>query len=176
MNYKEQYIEYLDAHIANVKRAYKWLLEHHVDSKFDFGDEDLIEKNIKGHDKSKWSDEEFESYAQFFYGKKSAENTLTFNEAWNHHQKCNLHHWQYWVLIQDDPGEKMLPLEMPAEYIVEMVCDWWAFSFKTGNLQEIFEWYKKNKDAQIMHKTTRKNVEKLLAVIEETLAEPEEGK
>lgn len=26
----------------------------------------------------------------------------SFDRAWNHHQKANRHHWQYWVLVYDD--------------------------------------------------------------------------
>nr|DAE02562.1 MAG TPA: hypothetical protein [Siphoviridae sp. ctmYS12] len=29
-------------------------------------------------------------------------------------------------------------MDMPYNYIIEMICDWWAFSWNKGNLQEIF--------------------------------------
>ena len=58
---------------------------------------------------------------------------------------------------------------MPEEYALEMVCDWWAFSHKSGNLKEIFDWYKSHKKNMILHEKTRKFVEDLLDKIKEIL-------
>ena len=55
------------------------------------------------------------------------------------------HHWQYWVLINDNPEEGEVLIEMPYNYILEMICDWWAFSWAKGNLNEIFPWYEERK-------------------------------
>lgn len=170
MSYKDDYIAYLDKHISGVKKAYAWLLDHHIDSKVDFGDEDVIEENVGNHDKSKWSDEEFEPYAQYFYG---SGYSPAFNVAWNHHQKSNPHHWQYWMLIDDDSLVNCL--EMPIEYIVEMICDWWSFSFSKGNLREIFSWYDSHKAVQTMGEKTRATVEAILAAIKAEL-DAEENK
>ena len=30
---------------------------------------------------------------------------------------------------------------MPYDYILEMICDWWSFSWQSGDLYEIFKWY-----------------------------------
>ena len=38
-------------------------------------------------------------------------------------------------------GELETILEMPYDYIIEMICDWWSFSWQSGNLYEIFKWY-----------------------------------
>ncbi len=43
--------------------------------------------------------------------------------------------------------------------ILEMICDWWSFSWKTGNLYEIFNWYDAHKDYIKMHPKSRKKVE-----------------
>ena len=53
---------------------------------------------------------------------------------------------------------------MPLEYVIEMICDWWSFSFKTGNLYEIFDWYK-----MILHEKTKKFVEETLDKIKKVL-------
>ena len=42
-----------------------------------------------------------------------------FNVAWNHHQKNNPHHWQYWILTNSDGSTKVL--DMPYENIIEMM-------------------------------------------------------
>lgn len=57
------------------------------------------------------------------------------------------------------------PLEMPKEYVIEMIADWWSFSCKNGNLYEIFDWYAEHKDKQYMHPKTRLLVEDLLLQI-----------
>ena len=57
------------------------------------------------------------------------------------------------------------PLEMPKEYVIEMIADWWSFSWKNGNLYEIFDWYAEHKDKQYMHPKTRLLVEDLLLQI-----------
>ena len=60
---------------------------------------------------------------------------------------------------------------MPEEYVVEMICDWWSFSHKSGNLEEIFDWYKSHKSNMIMHKNTKAMVEDILDKIKKELKE-----
>lgn len=165
-----EYDEYLKEHIGNVKKAYDWLCKHFPDMIYDIAFNPRHE--ITSHDESKYSLEEYSAYDNYFYGgNRSYAVVETFNQAWNHHIHNNPHHWQYWVLFEDDPksGEKYIALPMPAEYIVEMICDWWAFSWKTGELTEIFDWYDKHKDIMKLHKNTRRTVENILQLIREEL-------
>lgn len=81
------------------------------------------------------------------------------------------HHWQYWVLINDDPEEGEIVLEMPYCYILEMICDWWSFSWFKGNLLEIFSWYEEHKNYIKLHPNTRKLVEDILSRIQNKLGE-----
>ena len=83
------------------------------------------------------------------------------------HIHANPHHWQHWVLINDEDGTKAL--EIPEEYVIEMICDWWSFSHKTGELEEIFKWYDSHKANMIMHKNSKKLVEDYLKKIKEAL-------
>lgn len=58
------------------------------------------------HDWSKFLPSEFMPYANYFYGfrgMKSEASKQAFNQAWLYHQRRNLHHWQYWLLQEDDP-------------------------------------------------------------------------
>lgn len=87
----------------------------------------LIWRGIK-HDWSKFLPSEWFPYVEYFYGEKEDTGRLVtkngvlvpeflppvgakvaFNEAWNHHQKRNRHHWQYWLLTQDQPNPQMIP-------------------------------------------------------------------
>lgn len=73
-------------------------------------------------------------------------------------------HWQHWILIHDDmeDGELETVLEMPYDYIIEMVCDWWSFSWQSGNLYEIFEWYEEHSKYIKLAQTTKTTVEYIL--------------
>ena len=55
--------------------------------------------------------EEYFAYATYFYGKKTSQVEKNFDYAWLHHQKENPHHWQYWLLHNDDEG--LVALEIP---------------------------------------------------------------
>ena len=51
---------------------------------------------------------------------------------------------------------------MPYNYILEMVCDWWTFSWAKENLTEIFDWYNEHKSYMKLSDKTRKTVEDIL--------------
>ena len=99
--------------------------------------------------------------------------TEAFNRAWLMHIHRNPHHWQYWVLINDEPKEGTILIEMPYPYIIEMICDWWAFSWIKGDLSEMFAWYKDHADYIKMHNNTRSIVEEILEMIRTKLTEVE---
>ena len=62
---------------------------------------------------------------------------------------------------------------MPYPYIIEMVCDWWAFSWIKGDLSEMFAWYKDHEAYIKLHNNTRSIVEEILEMIRTKLAEVE---
>lgn len=157
--------DYLKRHIYNVNKGFDYLVDNHIIS-----DTQALSIDLHAHDASKSEELEFNSYAQYFYGDLKDND---FNYAWLHHIHNNPHHWQYWVLINDDekygtPG-KTIALEMPERYVIEMICDWWAFSWMKGNLFEIFDWYKTHKDCMLLHENTRKLIEKYLDKIKKSL-------
>ncbi len=161
----KKYSEYILEHCSNVRKAYDWLVAHKII-------QDKYLHRIHTHDLSKWGDEEFGAYDKYFYGKeKTQEVKDNFNFAWLHHIHENPHHWQHWVLINDEDGTKAL--EIPEEYVVEMICDWWSFSHTTGELKELFKWYDSHKANMIMHKNSKKLVEEYLKKIKEALKETE---
>lgn len=163
----EQYDEYLDQHIGNVKKGYKWLKEN-IPSVTNKANENELDKIINTHDASKYTGEEYMPYAKYFYGKsKSKEVKEDFDYAWLHHIHANPHHWQYWILVNDDDGTKAL--DMPYEQIVAMVCDHWAFSWNKDNLYEIFNWYDAHKKKVIFSEYTKKTYENILNLIKKKL-------
>ena len=94
-----------------------------------------------------------------------------FNYAWLQHIHRNPHHWQYWVLINDDPDLGEIILDMPDVYIIEMICDWWSFSWSKGDLTEIFKWYEERKEYIKLSEKTRRVVENILNMMKDKLSE-----
>lgn len=128
------------------------------------------------HDWSKFLPSEFIPYAQHFYGgdrieeikkekiqgydKSSDTNDNAFNKAWLYHIHRNKHHWQYWVLIQDE-GEDMV-LEMPDRYKKELLADWHGAGKSITGKNNTKTWYYKNKVKMQFTKNTRLYIEAML--------------
>jgi len=167
----KEYDLYLEEHIENVEKAFRW---------FQTNLPEILESCVcdmewlicKGHDHTKTREDEYAAYDAYFYGRnRSFEVVQAYNQAWLFHIHRNPHHWQHWVLINDDPNEGETILKMPRHYIVEMICDWWSFGWKTGNLEEIFKWYDEHKNYIKFHTQTRSTVEHILRLIEERLGQ-----
>ena len=155
-----EYDTYLREHRNNVNRGYQWLRTNLPEI---FDGCGAIDEQIFHHDVSKNSNEEYTPYDLYFYGNnKSYAVVQNFRKAWLHHIHVNPHHWQHWILINDDPGEGEILLEMPYPYIIEMICDWWAFSWQKGYLSEIFSWYDEHQQYIKLAPKTREIVEDIL--------------
>ena len=165
-----EYNDYLNSHISNVNQAYDWLRVNLPEiAYFDCGFTSL--NYFGNHDSSKYCQEEYDAYDAYFYGPMSKEVEENFNYAWLHHIHENPHHWQYWVLINDDPEEGTVALDIPYKYVIEMICDWWSFSWKNSDLYEIFDWYDAHKKRIILSKNTRELVDDILDQIKTKLDE-----
>lgn len=166
-----EYDFYLQEHKANVKKGFDWIkanlpiLLNPLDDMMDL--EWQIEMQ---HDFSKTDSEEYEAYDAYFYGgNRSYDVVQNFNYAWLKHIHNNPHHWQYWILVCDDPNENEFIMDMPYDYILEMICDWWSFSFAKNKLTDIFKWYDEHKDYIKLSPKTRDTVEDILGKIAEKL-------
>lgn len=125
------------------------------------------------HDWTKFLLSEWLPYAEYFYGDKetpspgkygychTAGSDAAFDAAWNHHQKRNKHHWQYWLLVNDDNDGGYIPLPMPDAYMREMVADW-VGAGKAQGKPDTAAWYEENKAKMVLHPRTRLKVELLL--------------
>lgn len=159
-----EYNEYLKTHIENVNKGFNWICSHFTDIADKLINDMWL---ISMHDSSKTESAEYSAYDRYFYGgNRSYEVVKKFKYAWLNHIHRNPHHWQYWVLQNDDEPEEVL--DMPYFYIIEMICDWWSFSWKKDNLYEIFDWYENHKDMKLSD-ATRKTVESVLNRIKEEL-------
>lgn len=131
------------------------------------------------HDWSKFLPSEWIPYVNSFYGGERTDSIrAAFDRAWLHHQKRNKHHWQYWILLEDNPaqGKHLLQspdeardfavhaLRMPTKYAYEMVADWMGAGRAITGKWEASEWYSKNRENIVLHPQTRELVETLLGL------------
>lgn len=163
-----QYDNFLTEHKENVAKGFRWLQEN-IPEVIEDGFEWQICFN---HDASKTDPEEYDAYDAYFYGNNRSYSVVqNFKKAWLRHIHNNPHHWQHWILINDEPKEGMVVIDMPYIYVVEMICDWWSFSWKKGDLNEIFGWYEDRKDYMKLSANTRISVEYILGKMKDKLEE-----
>ena len=168
----KEYDLYLDSHKCAVAQGFHWIVEHlpAVIERRNISLAELTSQICACHDASKYIPDEYFAYDAYFYGtSKSFEVKQDFNKAWLLHIHRNPHHWQYWVLANDDPGEGTICIDIPYNYIIEMICDWWSFSWRKGNLYEIFDWYESHKDHIQMTQNSRSEVELILTAMKNKL-------
>ena len=160
--YQEEYKEYVVAHKERVEEFSTWLLSN-CPELFENVDTEVFKDLIKEHDESKYSEEEFEPYAQKWFG--DGEKTREYELAWEHHYMNNEHHPEYW------DGE-----DMPYIYILEMICDWGSFSIDKGDMTELSDfYYNKAKEDQEknLSDATQEIIEEILSRINSVISRKE---
>lgn len=162
-DYQEEYKNYIIEHKTNVTKFADWLVENLPELFTEATDIETFYEVIKEHDDSKWSEEEFEPYAQRWHGDKV--KTPEYDLAWKHHWMNNEHHPEFWL------GE-----DMPYIYILEMICDWGSFSIKSGNMRELSDFYynkAKDDEEKNLSDATKEIVEEILTKINSVLDKEE---
>jgi hypothetical protein len=150
-----------------VAQAYTESLEKHLFYLREAGGKlGVSPAQLRAHDSSKWSLHEFPAYAEWFYGSKS--DPVGFERAVLHHYHCNPHHWQHWSFTDGFRGwsgqlDNGL-MEMPENYVLEMVADWQGSSMAYTGSYDISGWLATNLPTIKLHSKTR-------VVLLETLAE-----
>lgn len=122
------------------------------------------------HDLSRFSPAEWFPYVSNFYNDDGTKKQIRdssgyydpktkseeFQKSWLHHAHNNKHHWQYWVLVDYDENKI---LDMPLEYIKEMITDWCSAGKVQHNQDNPKGFYILNKDKMIFSNLTRLHVE-----------------
>lgn len=176
---RDEYLKYLNDHIRNVKRSWYEQLKPIIESDDTFTEDDIrrIEESIEHHDESKFSVYEWNAYLQHYYpvGEVSEEEQKKqdkeFQEAWLHHQHVNPHHWQYWVLRNDEDGRKVL--DMPVEEVINMLCDWNSFTAKEPE-NSPRRWYDTHSHEMLMSKQTRELIDEFIDYFKPLGPEPDD--
>lgn len=136
----EEYKEYIDKHIANVKKAFEQYGEEIA--KLCDVSYDLLAKNIEVHDQSKYSDEEFDGYRKYFYPawfeeKNKESNKEDMNRAFKHHAQVNAHHPEFWIVLS--PSGEPIATEMSRIAVAEMLLDWKAMERNDSTIKDYYE-------------------------------------
>ena len=152
-------------------RRYAKYLDYVVRHKFYVGvaclEEGLVIRALT-HDLTKLLPLELLAYARHFRNpdgtrKEDVPDDLFFNEAWLAHQNRNSHHWQHYLLTNDDGTLVALPMSPEAR--LEMVCDWKgagkALGFP-GTWESTRDWYETGKARRMLHLDTQQWVEDFL--------------
>ena len=154
------YIEYLNEHRKGVLLTYLKVYQPILkEEQVSLSVRAYIRSLCSRHDSSKYEEPEYTPYCNF-YDNKGDKDEVAYQLAWNHHQKSNPHHWQYWVLLRDSEEPHIVALDMPFEYIIEMLCDWTSASMLHNTTA--LAWYEAQKDNMILSDNTRSLVEHYL--------------
>lgn len=151
----------LERHRANVKSGYLWMkkyLPEILHSGYDY------EYCIDTHDDSKQTMEEYDACDAFLFGPEDTGTREEYRRAQLHHRHRNPHHWEFWILHTSNTPPMIL--DMDYLYIIEMICDWWSFSWEKGDLFAIFDWYEEHRHNIKLSKKTKRIVEDILAKME----------
>jgi len=118
------------------------------------------------HDWTKLTPAEFFGYAHKFGnggGKHSDSKDEAFRRAWLHHQRCNKHHWQNWIVYvpmwkDDFQDERKICIPIPDRYRRELLADWIGAG-KAYRGPGAAEYYEKNRHKIYLHPETRRWLE-----------------
>ena len=107
------------------------------------------------HDLSKFSPVEFWESVKYYQGNRSpidaCKEANGYSEAWLHHRGRNRHHYEYWTDNYDNGG---MPLIMPYEDAVELICDYLAagraYMGPNFTYSAEYDWWKAKKAKPIM--------------------------
>lgn len=174
-----EYLDYLDQHIDGVIYAWEYILRPALER---CDDEELLSQlnldkiglQVYNHDRSKYDEEEFLGYCNHWYPpdggdvehtSSKPENDSAYDYAWSHHQHNNKHHSQYWLIVRDDGF--IQALDIPPNYICEMLCDWGSFHVNDSHADCAFDWWNDNRKKFIMSDKTIEYIDRLFEICPE---------
>ena len=133
INKTREYLDYLEEHLTLVHRAFCEINDA-CDGKQWFITDDyewsLLMVDVRDHDLSKFSANEFVQYrSNFFPVSQEDKEKSGFDLAWEHHKANNHHHHES---IETDND------------VIHMLIDWMAMGYKFGGT--VTEFYNKNKE------------------------------
>lgn len=134
-----EYLLYIEEHVMNVNKAWGVIADKCRDMRVIWDDFYYwqLAAEIKNHDLSKMSEQEFVQYRKAFYPTED-EKRHDLGDAWEHHKQNNPHHWEKWTQMAHSNHN------MWEVHCTHMVIDWMAMGYKFGDTAQ--QYYEKNKD------------------------------
>ena len=125
------------------------------------------------HDLSKYSPVEFWVGVKYFHGDRSPNNAEREDKgvslAWLHHKGRNKHHMEYWIDYSQKKDGRMIGMEMPTKYVVEMFIDRIAackvYQKDKYTDKSPLEYYKRGFDHYLIHPNTQALLEEMLQML-----------
>ena len=125
------------------------------------------------HDLSKYSWTEFRVGIRYYQGDRSPNaaeiDAIGYSSAWLHHKGRNKHHYEYWTDFAPMDARKVVCVEMPVEYVAEMLMDRIAacriYKGKAYTDRSPLEYYERGSQGILIHDNTRALLEKLLNML-----------
>lgn len=126
------------------------------------------------HDLSKFSPTEFWAGARYYQGVRSpnaAEREENgYSRAWMHHKGRNRHHYEYWTDLNTKTG-RYEAVEMPTEFLVEMVMDRIAASkvYRGAAYTDAdpLRYFETAHESTLMHPNTQRKLKFLLSMLKD---------
>lgn len=126
------------------------------------------------HDLSKYTPVEFIPGAKYYLGTRSPNEKerelFGYSAAWLHHKGRNRHHFEYWA-DYNPQAHKVMPVKMPARYVIEMFCDRVAASkiYQGDKYTDDYPlaYFQRGKDRRSIHPETSDFLEQLLTMLAE---------
>lgn len=162
MSKENEYRNYIYEHIDNVRRAF---IKYGRELSEYFGiSYNTLDYIVTNHDRSKFSDEEFNGYRQYFHTKEGeTRDKDRFLESWFHHLRTNKHHPEYWTYVDDN--NMTVIMDMPPLYIAEMLLDWEAMAIRFNNSTRLY--YELNRNRKPLSKNTKKLIDGIIHIFED---------
>lgn len=160
MTKDEEYRNDILKHKEDVKKAFDIIFDEiNKYINLSYSDIKILKKNLEIHDDSSFDELGFNGNRQWFFPNLNEDkNREIMMEAWNHHISVNKHHWEYYV--NNDDVE-----EIPDIYLVELLCDWVAFSMKYQVITPL-EHYMNIKPIIKLHPNTEHKIKDCLGIID----------
>lgn len=163
----EEYMDYIFTHKFNVEKA--WDIVKTIDNPYIQNNLEVLDKNIKEHDNSKYEDEEFEQYRKKYYpidDDEANEVIDTIENTFKLHYSKNPHHWEYWLDDNKDLDytkhcDDNIDNNVMIAYI-EMLCDWASFGLKKDEPRELRTWYISEKPKMTLFKAEQEQLEDIM--------------